>query len=224
MMSFPPFKPSVLLSVAAVCLTLGCEDRTPIENRKQGSQVADSVNSEKLEAGKPFLNFKLPDVQGKTVTLNDFRGKVVLVNFWATWCNPCTSEMPALERLYQTLKGEGLEIAAITVDVPANKSRVEDFVKETGLSFPVLLDDKMELPPDLGITGFPESFFVGPDGQLLTFSDPEERRTLVRVISDRPWDSPVYIQAIRNLIAQNRAGAAQVVAANAVSGQTTLNQ
>lgn len=89
------------------------------------------------------IDFSLEALDGKTVALSSFRGKVVLLSFWATWCGPCKQEMPAMQKLYQKLKGKGLEVVA--VDMMEDKATVSAFVRTSGYTFPVLLDKTGEV-------------------------------------------------------------------------------
>jgi peroxiredoxin len=148
-------------------------------NVSSGSQVA---------KGLPAPNFSLPDLDGKMVSLSDYRGKVVLLNIWATWCPPCVEEMPSMEKLYQALQGEGFEILAVSID----ESGVQDvlpFMKKHKLSFPVLIDHKGTLKGLYQTTGVPESFIIDKDGILVE-----------KVIGPRDWAVPEAIRFFRNLI------------------------
>jgi thiol-disulfide isomerase/thioredoxin len=89
------------------------------------------------------IDFSLEALDGKKVALSSFRGKVVLLSFWATWCGPCKQEMPAMQKLYQKLRGKGLEVVA--VDMMEDKATVAAFVKTSGYTFPVLLDKTGEV-------------------------------------------------------------------------------
>lgn len=146
-----------------------------------------------LRAGTKPPDFELTGIDGKSVSLAQFHGKVVLLNFWATWCAPCVSEMPSLQRLYQKYHDKGLEIVAVAVDSP---DQVKKFVQENGITFPVLLDPEGEIPPKLGISGFPETFFLDKNGNFVAFNDPVTGEKLVRTMSDRPWDSKVFLDAV----------------------------
>jgi len=97
-----------------------------------------------LGKGVPAPNFSLPDLEGKKVSLTDFKGKVVLLNIWATWCAPCVEEMPSMEKLYQELKGEDFELLAISVD-ESGAEAVKPFLEKLKIGFPVLLDTKGEI-------------------------------------------------------------------------------
>jgi peroxiredoxin len=115
-------------------------------------------------AGAPAPDFTLTDLDGNEVRLSDLHGKVVLVNFWATWCGPCRLEMPAIEAEYQARKAQGLTVLAVDLDEPVED--VADFVAELALSFPVLLDPGAQVFDLYRIRGYPTSFFIGRDGTI----------------------------------------------------------
>ncbi|MBZ5626817.1 MAG: TlpA family protein disulfide reductase [Acidobacteriia bacterium] len=108
--------------------------------------------------------FTLSDLRGVKWSLNDLRGKVVLVNFWATWCPPCRKEMPDMEGLYQRFGPRGLVILAIS-DEDAGK--VEPFIGEHKYTYPILLDPGRKVNQLLGVEGIPKSFLYGRDGKLV---------------------------------------------------------
>jgi peroxiredoxin len=87
-------------------------------------------------------DFALRDVQGRTVRLSDHRGKVVLLNFWATWCVPCKGEMPHLQRIYEAHKGDGFVVLGISMDGPESIANVAPEVRRYGLTYPILLDEE----------------------------------------------------------------------------------
>ena len=142
-----------------------------------------------LEAGRPAPDFALPRVGGgQPLELASLRGQVVLLNFWATWCKPCEDEMPAMERLYQSLRGDGFELVAVSVDV--GDEEVEAFRDRLGLSFPILRDPDRAVANLYQSPRFPESWLVGRDGVLVA-----------RFIGPREWDAPEYAGRIRELLA-----------------------
>jgi len=116
-----------------------------------------------VEEGSQAPNFTLPLMNGGEVSLDDYKGKVVLLNIWATWCNPCREEMPSMESLYQSMKGKPFEILAASIDTRGSTD-VEPFVKKLGLTFPVLLDSDKKVNNMYQATGVPESFIIDKNG------------------------------------------------------------
>jgi len=117
-------------------------------------------------AGFPAPDFKLNDLWGRPYRLADFRGKVVFLNLWATWCPPCRMEMPAMEQLHQRLKGKDFVMLAVSED-DEGAATVRSFVEKMGITFPVLLDPTGTLPPRYGVTGYPETFIIDRDGHVI---------------------------------------------------------
>jgi peroxiredoxin len=136
-------------------------------------------------------NFTFSDLDGKMVSLADYKGKVVLLNIWATWCSPCVEEMPSMEKLHQELKGEGFEILAVSIDASGAKD-VLPFMKKYKLSFPALTDTRGAIKELYQTTGVPESFIIDKDGIIVE-----------KVIGPRDWATPGAIRYFRNLIQRN---------------------
>ena len=109
--------------------------------------------------GEEAPDFTLEDTDGQRVTLSELRGKVVLINFWATWCPPCKEEMPSMERLYDLLEGEKFAMLAINAE-KNGRSVVPDFLKENPHDFTVLYDDRGTVQQRYGVYKFPESFII----------------------------------------------------------------
>jgi peroxiredoxin len=147
-----------------------------------------------LRNGALAPDFRLP-VHGsqKDVRLSALRGKVVFVNFWATWCAPCRSEAPALERLHQTLSGADFEILAISIDKPEDEPAVEAFQKEFSIGFPILLDRNREAYTAYQVSGVPETFLVDQSGKVLE-----------HFIGPQNWEDPRYSRAIRRALAAGK--------------------
>jgi len=106
----------------------------------------------------------LQDLHGRTHRLADYRGKVVLVNFWATWCEPCRDEMPSIERLRQSLAGQPFEVLAVNIGEPLG--RIERFLEKMPLGFPMLLDRDTGVAKAWKARVVPATFLVGPDGRI----------------------------------------------------------
>jgi cytochrome c biogenesis protein CcmG/thiol:disulfide interchange protein DsbE len=120
-----------------------------------------------LIEGDDAPDFTLPLLGGGETTLSDYRGKVVLINIWATWCEPCREEMPYIENQYQNLKDRPFEILAISEDKRGEED-VGPFVQEFGLSFPILLDENKDIGELYQTSKFPESFIIDKDGIIVS--------------------------------------------------------
>jgi len=119
------------------------------------------------ERGAVAPDFALPGLDGAAFRLSDYRGKVVLLNFWATWCPPCRAEMPSMEKLYQVYRDRGLVILAVSGD-RGGKAVVESFVQERGVTFPILLDPANEVFAQYGVRGLPTSYLLDRQGRVVS--------------------------------------------------------
>lgn len=138
------------------------------ENTSAEQQVSanSSQNQNKEEKFKlKAIDFKLKDLSGKEVSLSEFKGKRVFLNFWASWCPPCKAEMPEMEALYKETQNSDLVILA--VNLGENKSTVEKFIKDNNYTFPVLLDSDNEAAVNYRVVSIPTSFFIDKDGTIV---------------------------------------------------------
>jgi len=169
-----------------------------------GAQLAASGGAPSAPEGPFAENFTFSDppvpapstafqeLQGDEVTLADFRGKVVLVNFWATWRAPCVREMPSLERLHKTLAGEGLAVLAVSND-RGGAGVVEPFLARLDLqALPIYLDPKGKLAQEFALNGLPTSFIIGRDG-----------RVLASLVGPAEWDSSEAIEFLRHYLGRD---------------------
>jgi thiol-disulfide isomerase/thioredoxin len=132
-------------------------------------------------------SFTLPTIDGQQISLQQYHGKVVFLNFWATWCIPCREEMPAVERLHQTYR-EG-DLVVLAVDLKESAEQVKAFFQKYGLSFPALLDQNGAVFRDYLVAGMPTTYLISRDGTLLA-----------RGIGGRDWTRGEAQQLIQHLL------------------------
>lgn len=142
-----------------------------------------------FKAGQRGPGFKLATLDGRSVTLEDYAGKLVVVNFWATWCTPCEVEMPTLESLSQKLGGRGLVVLGVNVDRGAPRSLIEPYVRGKKLTFPILLDPDMRAAQTWRVTGLPATFLVKPTGEVAGMAQ-----------GLREWDSKEMLALLETLM------------------------
>lgn len=131
------------------------------------SGQASTAPTAPVAAGEMAANFTLKNLEGQEVSLSSFRGKVVLLNVWATWCPPCREEMPTLESLYQDFKGnKKFVMLAVSQDVKG-RSAVAPFIKKHGYKFEVLLDPQNKVGDAYDVTGVPETFIIDGQGRIV---------------------------------------------------------
>ncbi|PYO38206.1 MAG: hypothetical protein DMD29_13965 [Gemmatimonadetes bacterium] len=142
-----------------------------------------------LGVGSKAPAFTAVDLRsGRPATLENYRGKPILLNIWATWCAPCRVEMPALERLSKKFAGTDFRVVAVSVDQD-DSTVVDAFVKELGLSFDILHNQAGDIRQRYQTTGVPESFVIDRDGRIIK-----------KVIGPAEWDGPVNETLVRRLI------------------------
>jgi peroxiredoxin len=134
-------------------------------------------NLQPMEDKSPTPDFTLPTAQGKKLSLKSFRGKVVFLNFWASWCAPCREEMPAMERLYQEFKNRDFVVLAI--NVKDKRSDALAFIKELKLTYPIVFDPDGQVGLLYGAWGLPTTYLIGAKGE-----------GLARIWGPAQWYSP----------------------------------
>lgn len=154
-----------------------------------GLQMCQSERFKPVGEGSVAPPFAFEDLQGKKVSLEDYRGKVVFMNIWATWCDPCREEMPSMEMLYKKMKGRPFEILAVSVD--RDKDKVVAFRDEYKLTFPILLDKRRKITRIYRTTGVPETFIIDSDGVVAE-----------KVIGARNWSEMSSVKKIMELVAK----------------------
>jgi peroxiredoxin len=135
----------------------------------------------------PEFNGRAAD--GRTISLASLQDQVVLLNFWATWCQECRPEMPLFEQLHRKFAGQGL--AVLGINAREGISAIQKYVKELGLTFPLVLDPRGEINAAYGVIGLPATFLVGRDG-----------RAVARAVGPRDWNSKEAFEIIRALLSE----------------------
>jgi peroxiredoxin len=153
------------------------------EGGRHGEQAAaldpfEKAGVTELREGHRTPALRLPTLDGRVVGLADHRDRLVVVNFWATWCQPCTAEMPTLEALWRQYRGRGLVVLAVSVDRGAPRPLLEPYVRRLGLTFPILLDADLAASRAWRVTGLPATFVVRPGGEAVGM-----------VVGAREWNS-----------------------------------
>jgi cytochrome c biogenesis protein CcmG, thiol:disulfide interchange protein DsbE len=144
-----------------------------------------------VEVGSSAPTFEATDLQsGQRVTLADYKGQVVLLNIWATWCEPCKVEMPSLEQLQKDMAPQGLKIVAVSID-EGGPEVVRQYARDLGLTFGILHDQSGRIKEIYQTTGVPESFVINREGKI-------EKK----VIGATDWDATVNKDLMRRLLAQ----------------------
>jgi peroxiredoxin len=116
------------------------------------------------QPGKPAPDFNLPGLDGQVVSLSNFRGRPVMLNFWASWCDPCKLEMPFIQGIFEDEEFAGEELVVLTVNIGESAETARKFAENYRLSFPVLLDGDGEVASIYDVRGIPATFFVGENG------------------------------------------------------------
>jgi thiol-disulfide isomerase/thioredoxin len=135
----------------------------------------------------PMVDFILPLLDGTSRNTAELRGKVVFLNFWATWCGPCRAEMPSMEALYHRFKEQGLEILA--VNLQESQKEVSAFMQQLGLTFPTALDQPGSIGAAYGVMAIPTTYIVDRNGGIIA-----------RVMGSLDWNSPRLFSAFETLL------------------------
>jgi len=130
------------------------------------------------------FNFEL---EGKPAKLADLHGKVVVLNFWATWCPPCVEEMPSLNRLYQQLAPQGVTVLGVSVD--DDSAAYDRFLRAQGIHFPTYRDPSKKIALKYGTSMYPETYIIGRNGRIAR-----------KIIGPQNWDSPELVAYLQSLL------------------------
>ena len=166
---------SVIFAVALCCLSY------PALGAENTEQTLPGIE-------RPFAapDFVLTGENGKTYRLKDYRGKVVVINFWATWCPPCRREMPSMNRMWQKIKDKGVQILAVNVGEDADT--IFEFLGSYPVSFPLLMDSDGSVVKKYPVTGLPTTYIINPAGEVV-----------YRAVGSREWDDPALYEQLLQL-------------------------
>ncbi|MGX4585693.1 redoxin domain-containing protein [Paenibacillus chitinolyticus] len=129
--------------------------------------ILNSTGSKSISVGQFAPDFELTDLEGTPVRLSDFRGKTVVMNFWATWCRVCQAEMPHMEKLYRDQSDEDVVVLSVNATSQEGSTDiVRRFVDNEGLSFPIVLDKSGDILKEYGVTAYPTTYIVDPSGNI----------------------------------------------------------
>jgi thiol-disulfide isomerase/thioredoxin len=176
-------KYAILIALIALIMMPEYAAAVPAPVVKAFADAGLPVTGEKLDP----IDFTLPLLSGANQKLSDLKGKVVFLNFWATWCPPCRQEMPAMETLYRRFKSQGFEILA--VDCQEESRDVSAFMRRNGLSFPAALDTSGAVSSYYGIEAIPTTYILDRSGKII-----------LKVVGSLNWNNPKIIAAFETLI------------------------
>jgi thiol-disulfide isomerase/thioredoxin len=173
-------------------------DADPLAKAKSESRKLERLYEDmgvlKLPRNTDPIEIRLKDLNGNLVSLSDFRGRIVFLNFWTTWCPTCRIEMPSMEKLHQKFKGK--DFAVVTVNIQESVSQVKKFFKMFNLTFTALLDTTGEVATGFSIRSIPTTFILDKDG-----------RTIGTILGPREWDSKKAVALFEHLTAKYAATA-----------------
>jgi cytochrome c biogenesis protein CcmG, thiol:disulfide interchange protein DsbE len=147
----------------------------------------DAMREPNVETGDSAPSFKLVTDKGKQISTKDFGGKVLVLNFWATWCPPCVEEMPSLQAMAEKLGPNGVVVLGVSVD--ANEAAYQRFLKQTGVKFETSRDPEANISSSYGTFKYPETYVIDQNGKVRQ-----------KYIGPRDWMSPDVLQSIQSLL------------------------
>jgi thiol-disulfide isomerase/thioredoxin len=178
-----------------VILIIACNITAGVfgQNKKVPDAVIKAFEGTKIQVASEGLDpvdFTLPLLDGTKTTLSQYKGKVVFLNFWATWCGPCRSEMPSMEAVYQRLKSRGFEILA--VNLGESRDKVSAFMNENKLNFPAVLDERQITGSQYSVRAIPTTYIIDRRGLIIA-----------RLVGSVNWNTSKIIAAIEAVLQEN---------------------
>lgn len=148
---------------------------------------ADSLSEKLVNQGDPAAAFSVTASDGKQYSIQDFHGKVLVLNFWASWCKPCVDEMPSLNRFAAEMKGQGITVLGISVD--HDEAKYKKFLKAANIGFPVYRDAKADIPASYGTFKYPETYIIDKSGKVVE-----------KIIGEKMWLDPEVIANVKRYL------------------------
>ena len=149
-----------------------------------GWVIHDQFEQRIVEVGQSGPDFSITTESGKKITRSNFGGKLLVLNFWATWCPPCVEEMPSLNEFASQMKSEGVVVLGVSID--KNEKAYKTFVQRAGLSFETALDKEANIATDYGTFKWPETYIIDPSGKVVD-----------KMIGPKTWTDPQMIASIK---------------------------
>ena len=146
--------------------------------------LASTLRERLVVAGDSAPSFSVTTDTGRKISTSDFGGKILVVNFWATWCPPCISELPSLNQMAAEVKGSGVVVLGISVD--KDKVAYDKFLKKVKLNFETSRDPAADISSEYGTFKYPETYVINRDGKVLE-----------KFIADQPWTDPAIITRLK---------------------------
>ena len=162
------------------------------EKEELFENLCSSVGIERINPPLKAKDFTLKDLTDSMVSLKDFQGKVVFLNFWASWCGPCRAEMPSMELLWQVFQNDNFVILA--VNLREGRDKISSFVQTNGYTFPVLLDSQGKIATTYGVRAIPTTFLIDTQGKMVG-----------KALGARAWASEEALNLIKYLLAKKKA-------------------
>ncbi|MCC6537684.1 MAG: TlpA family protein disulfide reductase [Bryobacterales bacterium] len=147
----------------------------------------DAVRDRVIKPGDPAPDFQVTTLDGRTLTRSNFGGKVLILNFWASWCPPCAEETPSMELFHKRLKDKGVVLLAVSVDKKEDKYK--NFLKRFGVTFPTAFDPEAKVSDSYGTYRYPETYIVNKDG-----------RVVEKIIGRKNWIDENFIKSIEGML------------------------
>ena len=173
------------------------EEENAGADQSGGEETQESEDeAEQQKTPAPLADLELTDQFGNTHTLSDYKGKVMFLNFWATWCGPCRNEMPDIQKLYDeySAQGEDAEVVILGIAGPGigqeeSAEEIADFMTENGYTYPVLMDTSGEMFTQYGISAFPTTFMIDKDGNVYGYVPGQMTEDIMRSIIDQTLEN-----------------------------------